>query len=150
MEQKDIKSVIGRETLPKTITVEQGQLQFFAKATGASDKLYWDVEAAKAAGHPAIPAPPTFLMCLDSLCPSKEASILAYLGVDIGKILHGEQRFSYAEPIYAGDEITFTSVVLDAYDKKGGALQFIVSEAQAVNQNGKTVGTMTNTLVIRN
>ena len=150
MGNTDIKSVIGRETQPKTITVEQGQLQFFAKATAAKDKIYRDLDAAKAAGHPAIPAPPTFLMCLDSLCPSKEASIIATLGVDIGKILHGEQRFTYGDPIYAGDEITFTSVVLDAYDKKGGALQFIVSEAQAVNQHGKSVGTMTNTLVIRN
>lgn len=146
----DIRSVVGRETQPKTITVEQGQVQFFAKATGAKDRIYWDLEAAKKAGHPAIPAPPTFLFTLDQLAPGKEASVLQVLGVDIGTILHGEQRFSYGKQIYAGDEITLTTKVTDAYDKKGGALQFIVSETRATNQHGESVGTMTNSLVIRN
>lgn len=146
----DISSVLGRETQAKTITVEQGQIQFFAKATGAKDKIYWDLEAAKAAGHKAIPAPPTFLFSLDMLAPAKEESILQTLGVDIGRILHGEQHFAYGKQIYAGDEITLKTKVTDAYDKKGGALQFIVSETQATNQKGESVGTMTNSLIIRN
>ncbi|MBV1878521.1 MAG: MaoC family dehydratase N-terminal domain-containing protein [Pseudomonadales bacterium] len=142
-------SIIGRETQPRTIAVEQGQVQFFAKATGSKDRIHWDLEAAKAAGHPAIPAPPTFLFCLENLAPAKEASVLATLGVDIGKVLHGEQRFTYGAQIYTGDEITLTTKVVDAYDKKGGALQFVVSETSAVNQNGESVGSMTNSLVIR-
>jgi acyl dehydratase len=142
-------SIIGRVTEPRTITVEQGQVQFFARATGAKNRIYWDLEAAVAAGHPAIPAPPTFLFSLDMLAPAKETSVLKILGVDIGKVLHGEQRFSYKKQIYAGDEITLTTEVTDAYDKKGGALQFIVSETTAVNQHGEAVGTMTNSLVIR-
>jgi hypothetical protein len=32
-------SVIGRKSLPQTILVEQGLLQFFAKATGAINKI---------------------------------------------------------------------------------------------------------------
>ncbi len=146
----DIKSIIGRESQAKSIVVEQGQLQFFAKATGASDKIYWDVDSAKAAGHRALPAPPTFLFSLDLLAPAKEKGVLAVLGVDIGKILHGEQRFTYGKTIYAGDTITLTAKVTDAYDKKGGALQFVVSKTTAVNQHGDTVGSMTNSLVIRN
>ena len=51
-------SLIGQKSTPKSITVEQGQAQFFAKATGAKDKVYRDVEAAKAAGHPALPIAP--------------------------------------------------------------------------------------------
>ena len=143
-------SIIGRETQPKTVIVEQGRMQFFAKATGAKDPIYWDLDAAKAAGHPAILAAPTFLFTLDLFAPSKDPSIVAELGVDIGRLLHGEQRFTYAKPIYAGDEITLTTKVVDAYEKKGGALQFVVSETRAVNQHGESVGTMTNSLVIRN
>jgi len=146
----DISSVIGRETQAKSVAVEQGQIQFFAKATGAKDKIYWDLESAKAAGHPAIPAPPTFLFSLDMLAPNTDESVLQVLGVDIGQILHGEQRFAYGKQIYAGDVITLTTKVTDAYDKKGGALQFVVSETQAVNQSGESVGSMTNSLVIRN
>ena len=143
------KNLIGQKSTPKTITVEQGQLQFFAKATGAKDKVYWDVEAAKAAGHPALPAPPTFLFCLDSLAPSRDRSILQQLGVDIGRILHGEQRFKYGKPVYAGDEVTFQNEITDMYEKKGGALKFVMSQTTATNQQGEHVGTMINSLVIR-
>ena len=78
-------------------------------ASGSNDRTVkvWDLAAAKEAGHPALPAPPTFLMCLDSLAPSNDPGVLKQLGVDIGRILHGEQRFKYGKPIYAGDEITF-------------------------------------------
>ena len=143
------KSLIGQKSTPKTITVEQGQMQFFAKATGAKDRVYWDVEAAKAAGHPALPAPPTFLFCLDSLAPSQDRGVLQQLGVDMGRILHGEQRFKYGKPVYAGDEITFQNQITDMYEKKGGALQFVVSQTTATNQHGEHVGTMINSLVIR-
>ena len=142
-------SLIGQKSTPKTINVEQGQAQFFAKATGAKDKVYWDVEAAKAAGHPGLPVPPTFLFCLDSLAPSQDRSVLQQLGVDIGRLLHGEQRFKYGKPVYVGDEITFQNEITDMYEKKGGALQFVVSETTATNQNGEYVGTMLNSLVIR-
>ena len=142
-------SLIGQKSPPKSIVVEQGQLQLFAKATGTPDQSYWDVAAAKEAGHPALPAPPTFLMCLDSLAPSNDPGVLKQLGVDIGRILHGEQRFKYGKPIYAGDEITFESEITDMYEKKGGALQFVVSESTATNQNGEVVGKVINSLVIR-
>ena len=142
-------SLIGQKSTPKSIVVEQGQLQLFAKATGMKDRVYWDVDAAKTAGHKALPAPPTFLMCLDSLAPSNDPGVLQQLGVDIGRILHGEQRFKYGKPIHAGDEITFQSEITDMYEKKGGALQFVVSESTATNQNGEVVGTVINSLVIR-
>lgn len=143
-------SLIGQRSKPKRIVVEQGQLRLFAKATGTRDRIYWDVDAAQAAGHPALPAPPTFLMCLDSLAPSNDPSALAQLGIKIGRILHGEQRFKYGRtPMFAGDEITFQSQITDMYEKKGGALQFLVTETTATNQNGEHVGTMINTLVIR-
>ena len=142
-------SLIGQKSTPKSIVVEQGQLQLFAKATGTPDRIYWDLATAKEAGHPALPAPPTFLMCLDSLAPSNDPGVLKQLGVDIGRILHGEQRFKYGKPIYAGDEITFESEITDMYEKKGGDLQFVVSESTATNQNGEVVGKVINSLVIR-
>lgn len=146
----DVTSVIGRETAPKSITVERGQVQFFAKATGSKNPIYRNLEAAQAAGHRDIPAPPTFLFSLDLLSPSTEESVLAALGVNIGNILHGEQRFKYGTQIYSGDTITMSAKVTDAYEKKAGKLQFVVSETTATNQNGESVGSMINSLVIRN
>lgn len=143
-------SLIGHESPAKSIVVEQGQLQFFAKATGTKDRKYWDVEAAAAEGHKALPAPPTFLFSLDLLAASGEPGILSQLGVDIGNILHGEQRFKYGAQIYAGDTITLVTKVTDMYEKKGGKLQFVITETSATNQEGETVGSMSNSIVIRN
>ena len=144
------KNIIGQESQPKTVTAERGQMMFFAKATGAGDRIYWDEEAAIASGHPALPAAPTYLFCLNNFAPSKDRSVLAQLGVDIGRVLHGEQRFKYAKPIYAGDAITLKDRIVDVYEKKGGALQFVLTETVATNQHGEFVGSMTNSLVIRN
>ena len=41
-------------------------------------------------------------------------------------MLHGEQEFSYHAMAYAGDELTARSRVTDVYEKKGGALEFLV------------------------
>ena len=143
-------SLIGQESSPRSVVVEQGQLQFFAKATGTKDKQYWDVDGALAAGHRALPAPPTFLFSLDLLAASGEPGILAQLGVDIGRILHGEQRFKYGAQIYAGDTITMATKVTDMYEKKGGKLQFVITETKATNQDNVEVGSMSNSIVIRN
>jgi len=39
-------------------------------------------------------------MVLGSLAP-EEKDILSRLGIDIGRILHGEQHFTHLKPIYA-------------------------------------------------
>jgi len=143
-------SLIGRELPPKTIAVEEGQLRFFAKTVCPGDPIYRDREAARHAGHSAIPAPPTFLFSLDLLAESGGENILQLMGVELWRVLHGEQRFVYGEPIYAGDVITLTTAVKDIYEKKGGALQFVVAETRAENQSGASVGRMLNTIVVRN
>lgn len=143
------KAFIGHRSEPRSIQVEAGQLRFFAKATGETNPIYSDVEAAKAAGHPALPAPPTFLFCLASLAPPKD-DILTLLGVNIGRVLHGEQRFSELKSIHAGDVITFTSRISDLYDKKGGALDFIILDTEAENQRGERVGLSRTVTVVRN
>ena len=139
---------VGRVGEPRTVEVEKGQLRFFAKATGATDPIYFDEAAAQAAGHSGLPAPPTFQFCLGLLAPERE-DILAVLGIDIGRILHGEQQFTHARQIYAGDVITLTTRVTDMYEKKNGALGFIVQETDASNQHGEQVGSARSVIVVR-
>ena len=142
-------SFIGMETNPRSVDVEKGQLKFFAEATGETNPVYFDEAAAAAAGYPSLPAPPTFLFCLETMAPEKE-DVLGQLGVNIGRVLHGEQRFTYGAPILAGDTITLTTKVADIYEKSGGALDFIVKETSAVNQKGEAVGAGRTVIVVRN
>src|SRR3546814_6738595 len=58
------QSFKGFTSEPRHIDVEKGQLKFFAHATGETNPIYFDEAAACAAGHPALPAPPTFAFSL--------------------------------------------------------------------------------------
>jgi acyl dehydratase len=143
------KKHIGRTTPPMTFDIEKGRLKFFAKAIGETNPIYSDESAAKAAGYASLPAPPTFLFCLEMETNSLWDNIAA-MGVPVGKILHGSQSFTYHAPICAGDRITFVTKVSDIYDKKGGALEFIVEDSTATNQNGVLVGELQRVIVVRN
>jgi acyl dehydratase len=143
------RSYIGFESQPRVVAVEASQLRFFARATGETNPVYFDEAAARAAGHAALPAPPTFLFCLSSLAPEGE-SVMATLGLDMGRVLHGEQSFTCGAPIHAGDVITLKARISDIYDKRGGALDFIVEDTEATNQNGASVGAARTVIVVRN
>ncbi len=143
------RSHIGREFGAHTADIEKGRLRFFAKATGETNPIYFDEEAAKAAGLPTLPVPPTFLFSMDMEVPDP-FEILSVMDVDLGKILHGTQEFNYFKDVYAGDTISFKSEITDIFDKKGGALEFIVKKTEATNQHGDLVAEMTRTIVVRN
>ena len=143
------KEHIGLTVAPYTVEVEKSRLRFFAQATGQTDPIYTDEAAARAAGHPALPVPPTFLFCLEMDAPDR-AALRNQLGIDIAKILHGEQRFRYHRMAFAGDRLTFEQKVTDISSKKGGALDFMVRETRVTNQRGEHVADLLATTVIRN
>jgi len=135
---------VGTSVLP----IERGRLKFFAKATGETDPIYSDLEAARAAGYGDIPAPPTFLFAAN-LDSGVTFRLLEDMAIPLSSILHGEQSFEYFAPVVAGDEITATSRIGDIYDKRGGALEFIDLETEAVNQTGEAVARLRSLIVVR-
>jgi acyl dehydratase len=137
-------------TMPKfSATVEKGRLRFFAKAIGETDPVYTDEAAAKAAGHPGLPVPPTFLFCLEMESPDP-AAIRNLLGLDYRRVLHGEQGFTYHRMAYAGDVLSFEQRIEDIYDKKGGALDFVLRKTRVTNQRGEHVADLRTVTVQRN
>lgn len=143
------RAFIGVVSEPRTIQVEKGQLKFFAKATAEPNPIYSDEEAAKAAGYRALPAPLTYLFCLNSAAPAQRGGVFTDMGVDQSRILHGEQSFTHHATIYAGDVITLTTKTTDIYTKKNGALEFVVQDTAAVNQDGVLCAEMRFVVVIR-
>lgn len=143
------KKFIGMKSTPHTVEVEKGRLRFFAKAIGETDPVYTDEEAAKNAGYESLPAPPTFAFCLEMEKPNPFADLEA-MGIDLGKVLHAKQSFQYHAPICAGDSLTFENQVSDIYDKKGGALEFIVQDCCVKNQTGAMVAELRRVIVVRN
>jgi acyl dehydratase len=140
---------IGHTLAPFCVPVEAGRLRFFAKATGQDDPIYSDPAAARAAGHRDLPVPPTFLFCLEMEGPNP-AAIRELLGLDYRRLLHGEQQFTYHAMAHAGDVLTFEQRIEDIYDKKGGALEFVVRRTRVSNQDGQRVAEMRAVTVMRN
>lgn len=143
------RKYIGFEPDPIVVDVERGQLKFFAKAIGQTDPIYLDEEAAHAAGYPALPAPPTFMVTLE-LSQADPFKLYTDMGIDLSRILHGEQKFRYGAPICAGDRITLKSRVSDIFDKKGGLLEFVTVETSGFNQRGEDVGMTTRVIIVSN
>lgn len=108
--------------------------------------LHHDPEAARAAGHADVVAPPTFPiviqdLTLQQLLADREAA------VDFSRVVHGDQRFSYSRPIVAGDLLTGTMTVTSV--KQLGGNSMITSSTEIVDERGEHVVTAISTLVVR-
>lgn len=139
---------IGWESPHDVIDVEAGAIRFFAKTIGLTDPRHFELDVARQFGLRGLLAPPTFAFTLNLMRPEPRR-MLQVLGIDIGRILHGSQQFDYGGPICSGDRIELDTVVKDIYERKAGALHFVVHETRATNQLKDTVVLMTNTTIVR-
>lgn len=142
------KTFIGKALPGFRAVAEAGQLRFFAKATGETNPVYFDESAAHDAGHPSLPLPPTFLFSLEFQQP--DSRWRDEIGIELSRILHGEQSFTYHRLAYAGDVLSYDSRIADIYDKKNGALEFVVRETRVTNQKGEHVADLRSVIVQRN
>ena len=51
---------------------------------------------------------------------------------------------------YAGDRLSFAARIEDIYDKRNGALEFVVKAVHITDQRGEAVAELRNTTVVRN
>ena len=130
-------AIIGTELAPTTLTVDAGRLRFFAKAIGETDPIFGDV------------VPPTFLFAIELENPDPFEWATRF-GIDLRFVLHGEQSFTYHSVARAGDVLTASPKIVDAYSKKGGALDFIVKETAVTRADGSAVADLRSVIVVRN
>ncbi|MEO8675711.1 MAG: MaoC family dehydratase N-terminal domain-containing protein [Casimicrobiaceae bacterium] len=143
-----LRKFIGNIIPPHSANVEASRLRLFAQVTGETRPEYIDDDAARVAGHHALPAPPTYVFCLDLDMPDPFKWITD-MGVDILQVLHGGERFHYFAPVYAGDRLTFSSRIADILQKKSSKKAFVVKETEVTNQHGMKVAELRATIVVR-
>ena len=143
-------SVKGKEYPPYAVTVERGKIKEFARAIGDLSPLYLDDAVGRASPWGDIIAPPTFPITFRDESQDTGA-LLRDLGVDISRLLHGEQHFEHHRPIRPGETYLCRSKVLDIYEKTGrsGPMAFVVRETAVTDGDGDIVATMRHVTVVR-
>jgi len=144
------QSAVGRCFTPVTARVEPGRLRYFFNTLGETNPVYRDSSAAASEGYTAVPTPPTYLFCLEMMDAAEPFEFLTGLGIDIARVLHGEQTFTYHAPVVVGDTLTFSPRVTSVTDKKGGAMTLVVIQTRVINQHGTHVADAARTIVVRN
>ena len=142
------RSRIGHATEPTTHAVDAWRVSLFCQAIGETDPVFLDTAAARRAGHPACPVPPTFLKALESEHQSGTA-LMKLLDAPLSGVLHAEQRFDFEAPVHVGDSVEISRTVADIFDKRGGAMTFIVVDSH-FRVEGRPVARARQTIVVRN
>ncbi|MFC4053002.1 MaoC family dehydratase N-terminal domain-containing protein [Actinomadura syzygii] len=139
------RDFIGRTFPPsQPYEVSRVKIREFADAIGDQNPVYRDQEAAKAAGHPDVIAPPTFPIVV-SLVDNGLAD--PGLGLDYAMVVHGEQRFEYTRPLRAGDVIVSTGTITEI--RSIGKNEKLVLETEIRTVEGELVCKSYNTIVER-
>lgn len=139
------RDFIGR-SFPPSEPYEVGRIKIreFADAIGDRNPVYRDPEAAKAAGHPDVIAPPTFPIVVSL---GSKALADPELGMNYSMVVHGEQRFEYRRPIRAGDVLTCTSTITEI--RSIGKNEKLDVRTEITTVEGELVVTTYNTIVER-
>ena len=139
--------LVGRDYPPSAVyEVGRAKIAEFAAAVGADDPVHRDRDAARAAGHRDVIAPPTFAIVV-----TLEAATVVLadpeVSLDYSRVVHGEQRFAHHRPIVAGDRLVATTTVENVRSVAGNDL--LTTRVDVATEDGEPVCTATSTLVAR-
>jgi acyl dehydratase len=126
--------------------VSRVKIAEFAQAIGDPSPLCRDREAAQAAGYPDVIAPPTFAIVI-TMASSGHAIADEDLGLDYSMVVHGEQRFSHARPLHAGDVVVAQTTITDITPRR--TMTMLTTRTDITTTGGEHVCTALSTLVER-
>ena len=126
--------------------VSRVKIAEFAQAIGDPSPLCRDRGAAQAAGYPDVIAPPTFAIVI-TMASSGHAIADEELGLDYSMVVHGEQRFSHARPLHAGDVVVAQTTITEITPRR--TMTMLTTRTDITTTAGEHVCTALSTLVER-
>lgn len=127
--------------------VSREKIRDFAAAIGDPNPLYVDPDAARAAGHRDVVAPPTFLTVLSFRFSAAGPTADPELGLDYSRIVHGEQRFTLHRPVVAGDRLVSTTTIDEIRAIRDN--EMLRTRVEVTADSGEPVATMRMAIVSR-
>lgn len=143
-----MRARIGEESEPWVHEVTTTSVRAFARGVGYTDPVYYDIQAARAAGYRSLPAPPTYLGT-PVFIPGRSSDTFSgpvgtRRGLEHGLkgLLDGGTETVYEADICAGDTLTVVSKLVDLEVKESrslGKMLVTTEESTYTNQEGRRV-----------
>ena len=153
----DSASLIPAETLALVGSVEVASAatevtaegaQRYAQAVGDLNPIYFDADAARAAGYRGLVAPPTYVQY--ALVQGRPQADIREDGLFRGtsplrlrvqRTMFGGEEWDFVAPVHVGDRITGTTRIAALDEKQGSKGPFvrITRETTYTNQDGELV-----------
>jgi acyl dehydratase len=137
---------VGKTYDPVVYAVGREKVREYAAAVGETNPIHFDVEAARAAGHEDVVAPPMFAVVYAGRAIGP-VMFDPELKIDFARLVHGAQEFRWGPLVVAGDEITTTVTVKDISERAG--LIFYAFESSSRSRSGAIVSTGTWSNIVR-
>ena len=144
MNAEEFRAFLDKPSKPVKNEVEKGAIRKFAQAIGDSNPLYVDEESAAASRFGKIIAPPTFSRTFDY-------GVIEGMKFEAKGLIHGDERFHYFRPIFAGDVLYCSRRLVDVFERSGklGNMTFLVYEQTAADEAGNPVVQSKSTIIYR-
>lgn len=69
------------------------------------------------------------------------------LGIELSRILHGEQEYRWSRPVVVGETLTASATIESVRDK--GGMRFLTLRTEVVDEAGELVASGRSTLIVR-
>jgi acyl dehydratase len=145
-------SKIGQSFAPFTYEVQSNKIHELTNAIGDHNPIYHNLTEAQKAGFPNVPLSPTSPTLFSFWGNRERGSSLANLGINVARILHGEEAYEYLAPIYPNDVLTGTTTLVDGKTRQGSdghAMDILTTETRYLNQHKQPVLITRATIVVR-
>jgi acyl dehydratase len=144
---------------PVSTTIHAADAERFAYAAGDANPIYFDDDAARAAGYRARVVAPGFLVW--ALEPPRPLAALREDGLPrdagpplrllVSRVLYAGEDWEYGAPVHVGDTLRAETRLAALEEKTGGSGPFVLAttETTYTNQSGEVVAVLRGRRIAR-
>ncbi|MDR5760618.1 MaoC family dehydratase N-terminal domain-containing protein [Caballeronia sp. LZ035] len=140
------RAFVGTWSEPFHVDIEAGAIRKFARAIGDANPLFHDAAFARTHGYPDVVAPPTFPTCFRA-----PAALPWIAPLDFRRIVAGEIRFDYTQPLVAGLRLECRTQLVAVDERNGskGTMQILRQSMTCTSADGIALAVVHRSTIYR-